>query len=65
MSYIYQSPSWPKFSWDKDLVSDKLAKVSLDTAARDIRHLLDAGICTCMSTKHKFEFARATLSFSI
>lgn len=28
MSYIYQSPSWPNFSWDKDLVSDKLAKIN-------------------------------------
>ena len=28
MSYIYQSPSWPNFSWDKDLLSDKLAKIN-------------------------------------
>ena len=26
--YIHQSPNWPHFSWDKDIISAKLAQVN-------------------------------------
>ena len=28
MKYIYQNTGWPSFTWDKDLIGAKLAKVN-------------------------------------
>ena len=28
MKYIYDTPQWPHFSWDHELVSDALARVN-------------------------------------
>ena len=50
--YIHQTDTWPHFNWDRSRIDPKLAakrwaklaKVSLDTAVRDVQHLVELGI---------------------